>query len=91
MLVWNCQGCANPRFDRYLREHAREYSLDLVALLDTRVSKHKADMVVKKSGFKSSRRIEAKGYSGGIWLLWSDSYEVEVVLNHAQLMHIKVW
>ena len=42
---------------------------------------------LKKSGFDNSHRVEAVGFSGGIWLLWQNVIEVEVLINHWQFIH----
>ena len=34
--------------------------------------------------------MEANGFSGGIWVLWRDFFEVEVALNHNQFIHFKI-
>ncbi|KAH1083972.1 hypothetical protein J1N35_023733 [Gossypium stocksii] len=85
-LVWNCQGCAH----RYLREYMREFSLNMIALLETRVSGLKADWVVRKTRFEYSHRIEARGYSGGIWLLWNEPFVVDIVSNNIQFLHVEI-
>lgn len=86
----NCQGCAHPRFYRYLKEYTREFNLNMFALLETRVSGLKADWVVRKTGFEFSHRIEARGYLGGVWLLWNEPFVVEIVSNNSQFLHVKV-
>ncbi|KAK8305267.1 hypothetical protein V6Z12_D03G050500 [Gossypium hirsutum] len=40
--------------------------------------------------FNFFHRIEAQGYSGGIWLLWNKLYVVDVVLNHSQFLHVEI-
>ncbi|CAN1172046.1 hypothetical protein LINPERHAP1_LOCUS22607 [Linum perenne] len=44
----------------------------VVALLETRVSGDVGAAIREKLWFRSSFIIEAKGFSGGIWLLWND-------------------
>ncbi|MBA0842410.1 hypothetical protein Goarm_002235, partial [Gossypium armourianum] len=39
----------------------------------TQISGYRADEVISKLGLLSSCRIEANGFSGGIWILWSDN------------------
>lgn len=41
-----------------------------------------ADDFIRKNGFVKSHRVDAIGFSGGIWLLWKDLFDIEVVLNH---------
>ncbi|XP_024041873.1 uncharacterized protein LOC127898857 [Citrus sinensis] len=58
--------------------------------MEPRTSGVKADEFIKKSGFDYSHRVEAVGFSGGIWLLWRSSIEVEVLINHRQFIHFKI-
>ena len=61
-----------------------------MALFEHRISGVKADDFIKKSGFQRSHRVEARGFSGGIWILWDDSFEVEFIINHNQFIHFKI-
>ncbi|KAI9093163.1 hypothetical protein K1719_027177 [Acacia pycnantha] len=58
-------GGAGPSF-RVLKELARA---GIFVLLEPRISEAKADYVIKKLGFHNSQRVEATGFSGGIWIL----------------------
>lgn len=40
-----------------------------IVLLEPRISGVKADRVISKIGFEFSHRIEAEGFSRGIWIL----------------------
>lgn len=46
-----------------------EHKLDLVVLLETRISGKKGDEFIRKTKFLYSHRIKAKGFAGGIWLM----------------------
>ena len=73
LFVWNCQGGGNVKFPKTLKEYTRAYHPDIVSLFETRVSGETADRVIRKLGFPFSHRIEACGFSGGIWLLWKEN------------------
>ncbi|CAI9096047.1 OLC1v1032112C1 [Oldenlandia corymbosa var. corymbosa] len=64
--------------------------MDMVAIFEPRTSGSDADAIVKKIGMANSHRIEAVGYSGGIWLLWVDTVSVEILHNDWQFLHVKV-
>ena len=66
------------------------YKLKLVALFEPRCSGVKADMFIKKSGFARSHRVEAIGFSGGIWIFWNENIDVEILENHRQYIHMQV-
>ncbi|KAK5770907.1 hypothetical protein PVK06_047064 [Gossypium arboreum] len=46
---------------------------------EPRVSGRKADEVIAKIGFQYSHRVEARGFSGGIWLGWNSSVNLEIL------------
>ncbi|XP_057425973.1 uncharacterized protein LOC130719367 [Lotus japonicus] len=46
---------------------------------------------MKTIGFDGSFVVEAEGFSGGIWLLWSKQYgKVEVMSSHRQFIHARI-
>ena len=42
------------------------------------------------NSFARSHCIEATGFSRGIWIIWQDTFEIEVVLNHKQFVQCKL-
>ena len=74
--MWNCQGAASSGFIRILKNYINQVKHVLIALLEPRVSG--ADKLVRKIGFDRSFRLEATGFSGGIWIMWKDDLYVEV-------------
>ena len=40
--------------------------------------------------YSNSHRIEAQGFSGGIWILWSDRVRVKILHNHCQFLHTHI-
>ncbi|KAI9115086.1 hypothetical protein K1719_014099 [Acacia pycnantha] len=64
------------------------HKLDVVVILEPRVSGRQANKVVKNWGFKHSVRKEAEGFSGGIWILWElDELVVDIKLMDDQFIH----
>ncbi|KAA3473188.1 Endonuclease/exonuclease/phosphatase [Gossypium australe] len=53
--------------------------------METQISGLKADRVIKIIGLPYWHRVEAVGYSGGIWVLWKDNIRVEVMGFNALL------
>lgn len=86
IFSWNSQGCANSKFPRIFREYSMDFKPDFVSLLETKTSGKKADEVIASLGFHSSFRVEAHGFSGGKWLGWKDSVQLEVIHNHPQFI-----
>lgn len=59
-------------------------------ILKPRINGFKVDEFIKKSGFDKFYRLEAIGFSVGIYLLWKICFDVEVVINHKQLIHFRI-
>ena len=62
----------------------------MVVIIEPRISGWKADNFIKASGFDRSHRVEVVDFSGGIWLLWRNQFEVEIIFNHKQFIHFKL-
>ncbi|KAL4386393.1 hypothetical protein GQ457_09G029360 [Hibiscus cannabinus] len=72
---------------RYCRSFFREHHPRIVATFEPQISGTKADKVIAKLGFPSSFRVEAHGFSGGVWLLWDHSVQLEVTHIANQFVH----
>ncbi|KAJ4833138.1 hypothetical protein Tsubulata_006247 [Turnera subulata] len=91
ILTWNCQGAGKRKFPRLCRDFCRNNKPDLLVILEPRISGKRADYVIKKLGFSNSHRVEARGFAGGIWLLWDESrVQVSILFNHPQFIHTRV-
>ena len=90
VFTWNCQGASDKKFPSIFKSYVATYKPIIVALLEPRVSGTSADRVIRRLGFHNSHRVEANGFSGGIWLLWRDSVQVTVIANHSQFIHSEV-
>ncbi|KAL4271801.1 hypothetical protein GQ457_13G020760 [Hibiscus cannabinus] len=47
------------------------------------------DEFIRKFGFEFSYRVEASGFSEGIWLLWSASVSLDIVAISSQFLHAR--
>ncbi|KAG8474051.1 hypothetical protein CXB51_034160 [Gossypium anomalum] len=57
---------------------------------ENRISDIKADKAIRSTGLPYSHREEAVGLSSGIWILWKDNIQMEVMVNHMQFIHMKI-
>ena len=89
-LFWNCQGAASQSFRRIFRMFTQSYKPQLVALCEPRISGVKTNDFIRHSGYDHSHRVEAAGFSGGIWLLWKAGLDVTILINHRQYIHLQV-
>ncbi|XP_039000720.1 uncharacterized protein LOC120126657 [Hibiscus syriacus] len=63
----------------------------VVVLLETRISGMTADKDIRAFGFQNSFRVEAHGFSGGIWILWKVEIDVEILTISHQFIHDRCW
>ncbi|KAH1064492.1 hypothetical protein J1N35_029479 [Gossypium stocksii] len=63
-------GCASAKFGRVFREYSLGHRLDIVCLLEPRISVKQVDNVIATLGFHYSRRVEAIGFLGEPSFTW---------------------
>ncbi|KAI9117474.1 hypothetical protein K1719_011640 [Acacia pycnantha] len=95
-------GCATPRladargatgkgFAVVLRDMKHWYKLDVVVILEPRISGNLASSVIKNWGFQYSVKKEAEGFPGGIWILWSrEDLAVDVIEIEDRFIHCRL-
>lgn len=67
------------------------YHLDFIAVLETRISGVKANAVIRRIGLQDGFRVEAQGFSGGIWCMWDQNCpHISVVASSGCCVHLKV-
>lgn len=69
ILCWNCRGAASKEFAVELKEILRNFRLKIIILMEPRISGEAADKICGGLGKKKWLRSEARGFSGGIWVL----------------------
>ncbi|KAL4323250.1 hypothetical protein GQ457_11G015960 [Hibiscus cannabinus] len=74
-------------FNCFLRLFLSSHNLDVLVLMEPRVSGRTADRIIARHKFPCSYRIEASGFSGGIWLLWKCSVSIDVLAVSRQYIH----
>ena len=91
VLVWNVQGAGSREFLHVLREHIHSHKPSIVAMVETRVSGPRAQNICDLVGFRNNFRVEARGFQGGIWVLWnSDELDIEVLTAKEQFVMMKI-
>ncbi|XP_019166615.1 PREDICTED: uncharacterized protein LOC109162348 [Ipomoea nil] len=61
-----------------------------MGLFEPKVSGNHANAICSKLGFPNWIRVEAFGYSGGIWVFWKDSIHVSVFFTHPQFLLLQI-
>ncbi|KAJ4851481.1 hypothetical protein Tsubulata_031154 [Turnera subulata] len=91
LCVDQASRAAKPQFPRSLKLYVQRYKPSIVVIVEPRISGRSADRVIRRLRFRRSHRIEARGFSGGIWILWrEDLVSVQILACHAQFIHIKI-
>lgn len=91
LICWNCRGTASKGFAGLIRDMKRDYSSSFIALLETHSSGNQAKRIVRRIGFENHVIRDARGQSGGIWLLWdSNFWNISVIKETNQLVHVEV-
>ena len=62
-----------------------QFNPTLLGLLETKCSGERADVVCHRLGFDSWVRVEALGYSEGIWILWKDLVTIDIIRTHPSI------
>ncbi|XP_028777441.1 uncharacterized protein LOC114734096 [Neltuma alba] len=85
------RGAGSRSFPTLIRDIVAKFRVDILGLVEPRISGNRADNVVKKLGFSHWIRVEASGFSGGIWLLWnSEEFTITYICSSTQFIHCKV-
>ncbi|XP_031402735.1 uncharacterized protein LOC116212324 [Punica granatum] len=91
VLCWNCRGAGSSRFVRVMKEMIRDHRPNIVVIVEPRISGAKADAVCRKFSDYSVERVEAQGFSGGIWVWWQPNVvQVTVHDRHEQALHCRI-
>lgn len=90
-IIWNCRGGGGCSFPGLIRDCFKIYNLDFMAILEPRISGETADKVLDKIGMDGMVRVEASGFSGGIWCIWKQSrIAISVISTSRFCIHLKV-
>lgn len=85
------QRCASDKFLRAFREYNNQHKPDIISLIKLRISGVKVDTIIAKLCWDKSYRVEAVGFSSGIWIGWKNSIDLEVVSNHPQFILARIF
>lgn len=84
-MVWNVQGAGNTAFTSALKEVVRMHKPNVLALIETHMGGNQAQKIASIIGYGGHTRVDAMGFSGGIWIYWKPEFvTVEPILKHHQ-------
>ncbi|XP_074318679.1 uncharacterized protein LOC141655501 [Silene latifolia] len=90
-MVWNVQGTGNKNKINAIKEVVRTYRPTVLVLLETHKDGVHAENVRRILGYTGHARVDAIGFSGGIWLYWHpDVVSVSPVTHHNQFITVEI-
>lgn len=91
VISWNVRGAVGKEFDRTFRLLMASQKSNIVIIQEPRCSGNRAISTIRKLGFRFHIISDARGYAGGIWILWNDGdLKLNVIRNHVQFIHVEV-
>ncbi|XP_057432699.1 uncharacterized protein LOC130725493 [Lotus japonicus] len=90
-MSWNIRGAAAKGVPLLLKDVVLRHQIFCVALFEPKVKSTKLPIIMKTLNFDGSFVVEAEGFSGGIWVMWSKHWgAIQVLSSHRQLVHLRV-
>ncbi|KAI9073415.1 hypothetical protein K1719_044600 [Acacia pycnantha] len=91
ILVWNVRGAASRGIAAAIRNLKKQYNLDVIVILEPRISGNRAKKCIKSWGFNQSCRMEAEEFSGGIWIVWERAdLIVDTLVKDQHFIHCRL-
>ena len=90
VLGWNCRGICQAVTVRALAAQIKRARPDVVFLSETKANKNRMDYVKKFVKFDNSCVVEAKGYAGGLCIMWKNGLAIKEVEYDKNLIVVKV-
>ncbi|XP_019183336.1 PREDICTED: uncharacterized protein LOC109178201 [Ipomoea nil] len=90
LMLWNCQGASGRAIHRALNLMLQVYKPTILGLFEPKVSGIQANKICSNLGFSDWVRVEAVGFSGGIWVLWKEPVHLDILFTHPQFILFQV-
>lgn len=86
--AWNCGGARIEEFCIQAHEIYRLHRLKIAIIVEPRISGARVDQVIQQLDYEKYYRVDPKGSSGGVWMLWNeDGFEVNIILATDRCPH----
>lgn len=90
-LIWNVQGVGSRAFLVVLKDLVKQNKPNVIALLETHMGGTQAEKIAKALCFSGHSRVDAQGFSGGIWVYWrKEEVTVEPILKEEQYITMTI-
>ncbi|XP_074318455.1 uncharacterized protein LOC141655267 [Silene latifolia] len=90
-MVWNVQGTGSKNKISAIKEIVKTYKPTVLALVETHMGGDQAIKLGNILGYDGRTRVNAIGFSGGIWIYWkNDIVSVTPLTEHMQYITFEV-
>ncbi|XP_021775573.1 uncharacterized protein LOC110739421 [Chenopodium quinoa] len=90
-MVWNVQGAGSREFIDALKEIIRVNKPNVIPLVETHMGGAQAIKIANIIEYNGHTRIDAQGFSGGIWIYWKkELVTVEPIHQHGQYITMNI-
>ncbi|KAG7548894.1 Endonuclease/exonuclease/phosphatase, partial [Arabidopsis suecica] len=90
ILSWNCQGAGSSETVQYIRGLRRQHFSDFMFLMETKQKLGYMSELKNSLGYDNLVTVEPLGLSGGLALMWKNSYKVEVLSKDKRIIDTKI-
>lgn len=90
ILSWNCRGLCHPRTVRTARSLARGNGINLLFIMKTKCTVNSLCSLVCRIGFQNYYGVDACGNSGGLWVAWDASVNVQVLETSNRFIFLRI-
>ena len=87
---WNCQGAGSTETVQKIREVRRLHFPDFMFLMETKQKYAYVSGLQKSLGYDKLFTVEPNGLSGGLAVMWKDSYNVEILSSDKRIIDMKI-
>jgi len=91
VVHWNIQGAKKPQLRLEVGFINRTIRPDILFLIETMVTKHHADQIIRTLGFSHYEKIPVENHFAGIWCLWNSiNIDVTIMAKEPRAIHSHV-
>ncbi|XP_050386206.1 uncharacterized protein LOC126802601 [Argentina anserina] len=90
-LFWNARGAGSENFKTAVRDLIKLHCVDILAICEPRVQFSRVNKAFKDMGLSDNIIVEARGFSGGLWLLWDrNKVQIDYIDDNSQSISVKI-
>lgn len=90
VLSWNCRGLGNPFAVLQCQKKAKEYSPNILFLMETKLDIGKRLDVLRKCDFLNGWEVPREGLSRGLLLGWSPEQKLTIQYSSRHMIHSEI-